>query len=154
MSLELEVIRDVESAKLPTDDEFQRWASLALEGRKAGGELCIRIITPDESQQLNRDYRGKDKPTNVLSFPFEAPSFDIPGGLPIDIIGDLAICAEVVEREATEQNKVLAHHWAHMVIHGTLHLLGFDHINDDEAEIMESLERELLAQLQIPDPYA
>jgi len=154
MSLELEVIRDVESAKLPTDDEFQRWASLALEGRKAGGELCIRIITPDESQQLNRDYRGKHKPTNVLSFPFEAPSFDIPGGLPIDIIGDLAICAEVVEREATEQNKVLAHHWADMVIHGTLHLLGFDHINDDEAEIMESLERELLAQLQIPDPYA
>jgi len=154
MSLELEVIRDVESANLPTDDEFQRWASLALEGRRAGGELCIRIITPDESQQLNCDYRGKDKPTNVLSFPFEAPSFDIPGGLPIDIIGDLAICAEVVEREATEQNKVLAHHWAHMVIHGTLHLLGFDHIKDDEAEIMESLERELLAQLQIPDPYA
>lgn len=154
MSLELEVIRDVESANLPADEEFQRWASLALEGRRAGGELCIRIITPDESQQLNCDYRGKDKPTNVLSFPFEAPSFDIPGGLPIDIIGDLAICAAVVEREATEQNKVLAHHWAHMVIHGTLHLLGFDHINDDEAEIMESLERELLAQLQIPDPYA
>lgn len=154
MSLSLEVIRDIESAELPKDEEFERWAQLAIEGRREGGELCIRIVTPEESQALNRDYRGKDKPTNVLSFPFEAPPIELPDGLAIDILGDLAICADVVAHEAQEQNKVLAHHWAHMVIHGTLHLLGFDHINDDEAEVMESLERELLAQLQIPDPYA
>ena len=154
MSLSLEVIRDVDDSSLPEDQDFECWAQLAISGRRDGGELCIRIVTPEESQELNRDYRGKDKSTNVLSFPFEAPPIELPDDLPIDILGDLAICAEVVAREAQEQNKVLAHHWAHMVIHGTLHLLGFDHINDDEAEIMESLERELLAQLQIPDPYA
>ena len=154
MSLNLEVIRDVDNSNLPEDQDFECWAQLAINGHRDGGELCIRIVTPEESQELNHDYRGKDKPTNVLSFPFEAPPIQLPDGLPIDILGDLAICAEVVVREAREQNKVLAHHWAHMVIHGTLHLLGFDHINDDEAEIMESLERELLAQLQIPDPYA
>lgn len=149
MNLCVDVIRDVESDDLPSDEQIQLWAELAAADRKPGAELCLRIVTPDESQQLNRDYRGKDKPTNVLSFPFEAPP-----GLPINILGDLAICAEVVAQEAQEQNKQLAHHWAHMVIHGTLHLLGFDHINDEDAEVMEALERELLARLDIPDPYA
>lgn len=149
MSISVDVIRDFESDELPTDEQLESWANLAAADRQPGAELCIRIVDAEESQQLNADYRGKDKPTNVLSFPFEAPP-----GLPVNILGDLAICAEVVAREAEEQNKQLAHHWAHMVIHGTLHLLGFDHINDEDAEIMESLERELLARLDIPDPYA
>ena len=150
MSITVDVIRDVDDPEIPDDATLEHWANLAAtKGDRESGELCIRIVSLDESQQLNRDYRDKDKPTNVLSFPFEAPP-----GLPIDILGDLAICADVVAQEAVAQNKVLAHHWAHMVIHGTLHLLGFDHINDDDAEIMEAIECELLAQLQIPDPYA
>ena len=150
MSITVDVIRDVDDPAIPDDASIEHWANLATtKGRRESGELCIRIVSLDESQQLNRDYRNKDKPTNVLSFPFEAPP-----GLPIDILGDLAICADVVAQEAVAQNKVLAHHWAHMVIHGTLHLLGFDHINDDDAEVMEAIECELLAQLQIPDPYA
>ncbi len=149
MAISVDVIRDVESDSLPSDQDFSHWANLAAHGRSDGAELCIRLVDETESQTLNRDYRGKDKPTNVLSFPFEAPP-----GLPINILGDLAICASVVEREATEQNKPVQHHWAHMVIHGVLHLLGFDHINDEDAEIMEALEVKLLASLDIPDPYA
>lgn len=148
MSISLEVIRAIDSDKLPSDELFQNWADLAAGSQQIEGELCIRIVDEAESQQLNSDYRGKDKPTNVLSFPFEAPP-----GFPAEILGDLAICAAVVEQEAAEQNKELNHHWAHMVVHGVLHLLGFDHINDEDAEEMESLERELLAQIQIPDPY-
>ncbi|MBS98176.1 MAG: rRNA maturation RNase YbeY [Oceanospirillaceae bacterium] len=136
------------SAALPQPEQFGRWVQTALDGRIDRGEICIRIVTPEESQTLNREYRGKDRPTNVLSFPFEAPP-----GVPVDLIGDLAICADVVEQEAQEQNKTVTDHWAHMVIHGTLHLLGFDHIKDDEAEVMEALEIELLAQLGIADPY-
>ncbi|WP_027854611.1 rRNA maturation RNase YbeY [Marinobacterium litorale] len=136
------------SAALPQPEQFERWVQTALDGRIDRGEICIRIVTPEESQTLNREYRGKDRPTNVLSFPFEAPP-----GVPVDLIGDLAICADVVEQEAQEQNKTVTDHWAHMVIHGTLHLLGFDHIKDDEAEVMEALEIELLAQLGIADPY-
>nr|WP_246590030.1 rRNA maturation RNase YbeY [Marinobacterium ramblicola] len=133
---------------MPGKEAFERWVSAALQGRLTRGEVCIRIVSAEESQELNREYRGKDKPTNVLSFPFEAPA-----GIPIDLLGDLAICADVVRQEAEEQNKPLEDHWAHMVIHGTLHLLGFDHIKDDEAEEMEALERELLAHLGIADPY-
>lgn len=140
---------DVDNAGLPSAETLEQWVTTALEGRRDRGEICVRIVTPEESQTLNREYRGKDKPTNVLSFPF-----DVPPGIPMDLLGDLAICADVVEHEAAEQGKSLADHWAHMVIHGTLHLLGFDHINDDEAEEMEALERQLLARLGIADPYA
>ena len=146
--INLEVIRAVEDSSTPSDEQFQSWAELAASQAPDETELCIRIVDEAESQSLNLEYRGKDKSTNVLSFPFEAPP-----GFPGNILGDLAICAAVVEREASEQNKPIHHHWAHMVIHGVLHLLGFDHIKDDEAEEMEALERELLAQLQIPDPY-
>src|SRR5210317_800296 len=111
MGIVVDVIRDFESAELPTDEQLESWANLAAADRKPGAELCIRIVDATESQQLNADYRGKDKPTNVLSFPFEAPP-----GLPVNILGDLAICAEVVAHEAEQQNKQLAHHWAHMVI--------------------------------------
>ena len=112
-------------------------------------ELTIRLVTPDESQQLNAEYRGKDKPTNVLSFPFEAPP-----QVPIPLLGDLIVCVDVVEQEAAEQGKTTTAHWAHMIVHGCLHLLGYDHIKDDEAEIMEGLEREIMAQLGFSDPYS
>ena len=150
MSYDVDIQREVDNADLalPTDEDFQHWVSLALTGRKPRGEICIRLVAPTESQQLNSDYRGKDSPTNVLSFPFEGPV-----GIPMDLLGDLAICAEIVSKEAQEQNKPALNHWAHMVIHGTLHLIGFDHINEDEAEQMETLEVALLASLNIPDPY-
>jgi probable rRNA maturation factor len=134
---------------LPTEEAFQQWAELALSGRKDNAELTIRIVDREESQSLNHQYRGKDKPTNVLSFPFEAPP-SIPD---FPLIGDLVICASVVEQEAKEQGKPEDHHWAHMVIHGILHLLGYDHIEDEDAEEMETLEINILSQLKIPDPY-
>ncbi|WP_271273214.1 rRNA maturation RNase YbeY [Aliamphritea hakodatensis] len=138
----------IEDINLPDEAELTRWASLAIADFRDTAELSVRIVDEAESQQLNNDYRGKDKPTNVLSFPFEVPE-----GIELDLLGDLVICAPVVSREADEQNKPLMHHWAHMVIHGCLHLLGFDHINDADAEEMEALEVKLLSQLDISNPY-
>lgn len=114
--------------------------------------LTIRVVDEAESQALNNEYRGKDKPTNVLSFPFEMPEGLPVGALP-PMLGDLAICAAVVQREAQQQLKDADAHWAHMIIHGVLHLLGYDHIDDDDAEIMEALEIELLAGLGYTNPY-
>lgn len=148
MSLQVDVIRDVDAQGLPDDAAFKRWAELAAEGRAEDTELCIRIVDAAESQRLNSEFRGIDKPTNVLSFPFEAPP-----GIPVNILGDLAICSEVMQREAKEQGKLEEHHWAHLVIHGVLHLLGFDHIKNVDAEVMEALETKLLAHLGISDPY-
>lgn len=147
MSFECDIQIEVDG-NLPTDADFQRWVDTALTSHRDEGEICIRIVSPEESQELNSTYRGKDKPTNVLSFPFEVPE-----GVPITLLGDLIICADVVSREADEQKKALLDHWAHMVVHGCLHLIGFDHINDDEAEEMENLERKILATLDIADPY-
>jgi len=137
--------------QLPSEEELQRWATAAIEGRCRfeEPELTIRLVDNPESQQLNHEYRGKDKPTNVLSFPFEAPP-----EVPIPLLGDLIIAVPVVEQEAAEQNKTIHAHWAHMVVHGCLHLLGYDHIKDKEAEVMESLEREILAELGFDDPYS
>lgn len=148
MSIELEVQYAIDEASLPDEQQLQLWVNTALQNLLDEGELCIRITDAAESQSLNHQYRGKDKPTNVLSFPFEVPE-----GVPVTILGDLVVCAEVVAREASEQNKDLYHHWAHMIVHGCLHLLGYDHINDEEAEIMEQLERDILARLEIADPY-
>ncbi|MBY5921900.1 rRNA maturation RNase YbeY [Ferrimonas balearica] len=145
MDLDLQLA--IEADNLPSQAQLEGWAALALADRP-DAELTIRITDEAESQQLNRDYRGKDKPTNVLSFPFEAPP-----GIDLPLLGDLVICAAVVAREAEEQHKAPMDHWAHMVIHGCLHLIGYDHIEDDEAEEMESLERQLLAQIGIADPY-
>jgi probable rRNA maturation factor len=111
--------------------------------------LAIRVVDAAESQELNRTYRDKDKPTNVLSFPF-----DLPPEIEETHLGDLAICAEVVAEEAQEQGKPLAAHWAHMVVHGVLHLRGFDHIEDVDADVMEERERVILDSLGISDPYA
>jgi len=140
----------VEATDLPSDAQLGDWVSgvLARYPAKADFELTVRFVASEESQMLNRDYRGRDKPTNVLSFPFEAPP-----GVAIALLGDLVICHDVVASEARQQQKPLVEHYAHMVVHGTLHLLGLDHIEDDEADIMEQLEREILAGFGISDPY-
>jgi len=139
----------------PDNALIQQWSEAALHGAgrtNAELELSIRVVDSAEITELNQTYRHKNYATNVLSFPFE-----LPPGLPEEahpgILGDIAICAEVVAREATEQNKSLPAHWAHMVIHGTLHLLGYDHIEDDEAELMEQLEIRILNELGFADPY-
>ena len=135
---------------VPAAPSFRHWVNTALESRIREADLAIRIVDMDEGRALNRHYRGKDYATNVLSFPADVPDefLDIP------LLGDLVICIAVVEREAAEQGKALEAHWAHLVIHGCLHLLGYDHIEDEEAEEMEALERTLLAELGHPDPYA
>ncbi|OEE44393.1 rRNA maturation RNase YbeY [Enterovibrio norvegicus] len=134
---------------LPSEEQLQTWFEQAVKSFCKQAETTIRIVDEFESQSLNRDYRGKDKPTNVLSFPFEAPP-----GVELDLLGDLIICRQVVEKEAKEQNKDLFAHWAHMVVHGSLHLLGYDHIDDEEAEEMESLEISIMTALEFPNPYA
>ncbi|WP_226702332.1 rRNA maturation RNase YbeY [Microbulbifer elongatus] len=144
----LDVQRATSCTQLPSDADLALWASAAVGEHRAEAEISLRIVDEDESQALNSQYRGKDKPTNVLSFPA-----DIPPELGLPLLGDLVICAQVVAREAEQQHKALSAHWAHMVVHGTLHLLGYDHIEDDEAEIMESLETRILAGLGIDDPY-
>lgn len=136
-----------EGAGVPDETQFQVWAEKAWLGEDPS-EVTIRIVGNEESQDLNHQYRGKDKPTNVLSFPFEAPP-----GITVPLAGDLVICAPVVEKEAQEQHKEPVAHWAHMVVHGMLHLQGYDHIEDNEAEAMEALEVRLLAQLGFANPY-
>ncbi|MNM77016.1 Endoribonuclease YbeY [compost metagenome] len=147
LELDLQLASD---APHPTEEQFRQWCELALRQRTADSELTIRLVDEAEGRELNHTWRGKDYATNVLSFPADVPDelLDIP------LLGDLVICIAVVEREAAEQGKPLEAHWAHLVIHGCLHLLGYDHIEDDEAEEMEALERELLAELGHPDPYA
>nr|WP_250646443.1 rRNA maturation RNase YbeY [Pseudomonas oligotrophica] len=137
-------------AAVPAEADLRRWCELGLRQRSADSELTIRVVDEAEGRELNRTWRHKDYATNVLSFPAEVPE----GILDIPLLGDLVICAPVVAREAAEQGKPLEAHWAHLVIHGCLHLLGYDHIEDEEAEEMEALERELLAELGHPDPYA
>lgn len=122
--------------------DFVRWARAALAG---GGVVTIRLVDADEGQTLNHDYRGKNYATNVLSFPYETTP---------RVMGDLVICPSVVAREAADQNKPLAAHYAHLTVHGMLHLQGRDHDNDDDAQAMEDEEREILAALGYPDPYA
>ena len=133
-------------AAVPDPQDFHRWATAALQGRHA--ELGIRVVDEDEGRRLNRRYRGRDKPTNVLSFPA-----DLPPGVDLPLLGDLVICAPVVIREAGEQNKDVTAHWAHLTVHGVLHLLGHDHETSVEAGLMEAQERRVLAGLGFSDPY-
>ena len=147
--IELDLQLASDAAELPSEADFLRWCELALRQRTADSELTIRLVDEAEARELNHTWRHKDYATNVLSFPAEIPD----GILDIPLLGDLVICAPVVAREATEQGKGLTAHWAHLVIHGCLHLLGYDHIEETEAEEMEMLERELLAELGHPDPY-
>jgi probable rRNA maturation factor len=118
--------------------------------------VCIRVIGNAESRRLNRQWRGKDKPTNVLSFPFGEVVGDVKNSnatSSVLILGDLAICAPVVAGEAREQRKLLRDHWAHMVVHGVLHLIGYDHERDSDAKVMESIEKSILGGWGITDPY-
>ncbi len=148
MSIILDLQVATEATDIPSEDMLQRFLNAAVSPFQAEAEVTIRIVDEAESQQLNFDYRHKDKPTNVLSFPFQAPP-----GIELPLLGDLVICVQVVAREALEQNKTLEAHWAHMVVHGCLHLLGFDHINDDDASEMEAEEIQILAELGFADPY-
>ena len=156
MKTELEVQRIARHEDIPPDEDFQSWTDLTLAGRGGGNSLTIRIVEQAESRRLNSGYRGIDAATNVLSFTADLPEEvtvalrDEGGALPL---GDLVICAEVVLAEAAAQGKPVRHHWTHLVIHGILHLLGYGHSGRDEARVMESLERELLAGMGIPDPY-
>jgi probable rRNA maturation factor len=149
--LDLAVLRESEALSLPSDDSLRDWASAAI-GDSAPASLAIRLVDSDESERLNREYRGKSRPTNVLSFPAELP-VAVLNQLPAHPLGDLVLCAPLVAKEAGEQGKPEMHHWAHLVIHGVLHLRGYDHETSAEAESMERLEVELLAGLGIPDPY-
>lgn len=145
--LDLQIATENEQ-QLPTEAQLSTWLNAVVKRFQDSAEVTIRIVDNAESQQLNSDYRGKDKPTNVLSFPFEVPE-----GIELDLLGDLVICKQVVEQEAQEQQKPLTAHWAHMVIHGTLHLLGYDHIIDEDADEMEGLETEIMLELEFEDPY-
>lgn len=147
IELDLQVASE---GQAPSLEQLQQWCALALRQRSADSELTIRLVDEPEGRELNNTWRHKDYATNVLSFPADVPD----GLLDIPLLGDLVICVPVVEREAAEQGKSLEAHWAHLVIHGSLHLLGYDHIDDAEAEEMEALEQNLLAELGHPDPYA
>ncbi|WP_371186159.1 rRNA maturation RNase YbeY [Thalassotalea maritima] len=146
IQLDLQVACDNDN--LPSEQQILLWLNTVLAPYNKPFEVTVRMVTCDESQQLNATYRGKDKPTNVLSFPFEVPE-----GIELDLLGDLVICADVVAQEAQQQGKDILAHWAHMIIHGCLHLLGYDHINEDEANEMEAIEIQLLAELGISNPY-
>ncbi|MCC8363893.1 rRNA maturation RNase YbeY [Lysobacter sp. A6] len=134
---------------LPAAVSFRKWVAAALKGRIREADLALRIVGTKEGRALNRHYRGRDYATNVLSFPAELPE-----GVRLPLLGDIVLCAPVVAREAKEQKKALAAHYAHLTVHGTLHLLGWDHEDPREAECMEQLERTILAEMGIEDPYA
>ena len=140
----------IEADDLPSKADFKRWAEAALQHKTRPVEVSLRVVAADEGQTLNRDYRGKDYATNVLTFTYdELP--DVPG---LPLMGDLVFCHPVVVREAAEQQLPLAAHYAHLTVHGMLHLQGYDHEHDDEAEIMEALETRILQGLGFADPYA
>ena len=135
-------------ARAPSAKSIASWAAAALGARSAGTEIAVQIVTPAAIRRLNRDYRGKDAPTNVLSFPSTAPAGVVPRPL-----GDIVICPAVLAREAREQGKPARAHWAHLVIHGTLHLVGYDHEVESDAVRMERKEIAVLRRLGIPNPY-
>jgi probable rRNA maturation factor len=142
-------LEDLPEAEDPSPREFERWVSAALAGRSEAGELTIRVVGMSEGAALNEAYRHRSGPTNVLSFPAgTSPELDVP------LLGDLVICAPLVMREARKQQITPIAHWAHLTVHGALHLLGYDHDEPGEAEIMEALEADILAALGYPDPYA
>ena len=144
--LELQIA--TEFADYPTEQQFQAWVDTVLTDQGVDSEIVIRLVDDAESAALNQQYRHKSGPTNILSFPFEAPE-----GMDMDLLGDLVICTPLIAEEARQQNKPLLNHWAHITIHGVLHLLGYDHVEDAEAEEMETLEINLLQQLNIANPY-
>lgn len=145
-TLELQIVS--ESLLIPTQTQFQLWIDTVLKNIDDDIELVVRVIDEPEMIQYNEQYRHKQGATNILSFPFE-----VPDGIDSHLLGDLLVCAAVLEKESTEQNKSLADHWAHIIMHGVLHLLGYDHVNDDDAEEMELLEIQFLQTININNPY-
>jgi len=145
--IEFEVQRMVDGVGIPTDENIRRWAEQVLSG-EASEVVNVRIVDQAEGWALNKQWRGKDSATNVLSFPASVP--DIDG---VRVLGDVVLCAPVIEREALEQGKSLEAHWAHLVTHGLLHLLGFDHTEAEQARVMESREIEILSKLGYANPY-
>ncbi|WP_043594092.1 rRNA maturation RNase YbeY [Chromobacterium haemolyticum] len=147
--LELSLEVRSQTAALPRPADLRRWSQAALQAGVKQAQVSILIVDADEGRQMNRDYRGKDYATNVLSFALNEGD-PVPG---LPLIGDLVLCAPVVEKEAAEQNKPLQAHYAHLLVHGMLHLQGFDHEQDDEADTMETLETVIMQRLGYPDPY-
>ncbi len=150
MPLQIDLQVETSLEHVPSEAEFNGWAQVAWDDSDAG--VVLRIVDHAESQTLNRAYRAKDYPTNVLSFPYDPPPIPLDEG-ELDYLGDLIMCAPVVLQEAQAQGKTLKQHWAHLLIHGLLHLQDYDHITDTEAEEMEALEIQLLAKLGFPNPY-
>lgn len=153
-STEIDVQTACDTPGIPDDHEIRYWIRAALDAARCRDacEIAVRVVDAEEMRDLNREFRGKDAPTNVLSFPAGEVA-----GLPAEAgraLGDLVVCAPVLHDEALAQAKPLAHHWAHILVHGTLHLLGFDHLNDADAEEMEALEIRILAAGSVPDPYS
>jgi probable rRNA maturation factor len=150
--IELDYQNASSESDIPDQQQCLQWLEQFLPEFQQTSELTVRIVDEAESRELNHNYRDKDKPTNVLSFPFEVPEH-LPEEIDFPLLGDLVICAQVVNREAQEQNKSTEAHWAHMLLHGCLHLLGYDHIDDNEAEEMESLEIKILQKMGFENPY-
>ena len=143
---------DVDNAsgeEAPEPPSIRHWVCAALSEQQSAAEISVRIVNAAESAELNQHYRGKKGPTNVLSFPADIPDF-----VESSLLGDIVICAAIVRQEANEQHKTLDAHWAHILVHGTLHLLGYDHIEENEAEAMEALETTILTGLNFPPPYS
>lgn len=148
--IDMQIVTTGES--IPSEDDFKCWAAAALPSDKRCSEMTIRIVGTEESRELNGRYRNQDAATNVLSFPSNVPE-GLSQELDAPYLGDLVICAPVVKTQAQAQNKAIDAHWAHLVVHGTLHLIGYDHLEDAEAEAMEALETRILVGLDFPTPY-
>jgi len=152
---QLDVRRATRSGFVPATAQLRSWAAAALGARSRGAEIALLVVGRARSRTLNRQYRGRDKATNVLSFPAPAipPAPAAGRALSARPLGDIVICPEVLRREAREQGKRERDHWMHLFIHGVLHLVGHDHLHDDEAQRMERLERRLLRRFGVADPY-
>ena len=148
VNLDVQYVISEDDVEPPSSEEILTWVEAVLSTHRDEAELTVRIVDTSEICHLNRTYRQQNKPTNVLSFPFEKLD-----GIDLPLLGDVVVCAAVVAVEAVQQQKPLQHHWAHMVVHGVLHLLGYDHVKEQDAEIMEGLEIEVLNRLGIDNPY-
>lgn len=133
---------------VPDLKTLEQWINLTLPEDQQYRAITVRVVDKTESQALNTRYRNQPKPTNILSFPFDPPM-----GIHSDLLGDLVVCPEVIEQEAREQGKLIVAHWAHLIVHGTLHLLDYNHLNEHDAAMMESKEIDILSQLNFPNPY-
>ena len=143
----IEIQTIFKSSGQPEQEQIQLWVDAALDGFNQDTEIVVRIVDEQESAELNEQYRHKQGPTNILSFPVEVPE-----GIELNLLGDLVVCAPVLEKEALEQHKALTDHWAHIIVHGVLHLLGYDHLDEDKAELMENKEITILNKLNIKNP--